>query len=276
MTVDTSTLELSREIFDDCYLIPECSDKTERAKRRTEKRPGLSPWYDEDDRIHGRKNALLFDGEETLLFETLSATATDRIHEALDSLLDGDDLDYLVISHTDQPHCANAPSILDRYPSCTLVAPKYGQPDTLYSLGEAQPVSEGDVLELGGFEIEFCEAVFLDAPKSIWLYERTTDMLLTADWFSFTHTPEECMKFVDELERDLTVPRLQQFHARVFFWYQYADVDTVQTDIDRILEEHDPSVLVPSHGLVLRDDLEEHFEKMKEVVEAINAGGDES
>lgn len=226
-------------------------------------------WAAPDEEVYIPQCAYLLCGEEqTLLLDTLSPASTDQILTELESILD-DGLDYLVVSHPDVPHAGNTPAILDAYPDATLVAPEYGDDHELYRLDDAHKVAAGDEIDLGGYVARFHEATFLDAPVSLWMSERTTETLFPVDWFGFPHAESERLRFVDELDGSLSDDRLVQFHGRVLFWHQYVDVQKVKREIDRVIATHDPEILAPAHGLVVREDTTDHMSRMKSVVEEI-------
>lgn len=230
-------------------------------------------WYEPGESVHVSQSVFLFDGDETLLFDTLSPASTDQILDTIDEILDGGDLDYLVVSHPDVPHAGNTMAILREHPEATLVAPKYGETHELYHLGDAMKVGEGDTIDIGGHVLDFHEATFLDAPLSVWMSERNTNTLFPSDWLGFPHMGSDRLTFVDELDHDVGIDQLIQFHGRVFFWFQYVDVPKVTAEIDRLIEIHDPDVVAPAHGLVIREDPIRYMESMKEVVERIDQQG---
>ncbi|WP_135827714.1 MBL fold metallo-hydrolase [Halorussus halobius] len=228
-------------------------------------------WYDPDGEVYIPQCAYLFEGDdETLLFDTLSPASREEILSDVEAALDGRDLDYLVVSHPDVPHAGNATALLDAYPEAELVAPKYGNDHELYHLDDATHVGEGDSIDLGGYVLDFHEATFLDAPVSVWMTERTNDMLLPVDWLGYPHAEHEMLSFVDELDHDLDLGRLLQFHGRVLFWHQYVNVEKVQREIDWLVDHYDPEWILPAHGLVVREDPTEYMDLMKDVVAEIN------
>ncbi|QLG61159.1 oxygen-binding di-iron domain-containing protein [Halorarum salinum] len=230
-------------------------------------------WYDVDEELHVPQSVYLFDDEDSLLFDTFSPASTDDVLGALNDVLDGGDLDYLVVSHPDVPHAGNTLPIMEEYPDVTLVAPAYGQAHELYHLDEAELVEEGDTIELGTYTVEFHEAPFLDSAIHLWMSEVETNTLFTVDWHGFPHVGSKCLTFVDEFEHDLTGGQLKEFHGRVMFWLQYVDAAKVNREIDHVIETHDPDVVAPAHGNVIREDAAEQLRLMKDVVEQIRAEG---
>ncbi len=262
--------EQSREIEPGFHWIQEPGpDRSHFVEGQYDDLPG---WYDPGDSLHVPQNAYLLADEASLLFDTLSPASTDAVLDELDGLLD-DGLDYLIVSHPDVPHAGNAGAILEAYPEATLVAPRYGNAHDLYHLGDADLVGAGDGIDLGRFEVAFHEAAFPDAALHVWMTERTTGTLFPVDWLGYPNRGAEVLRFPDEFETALTVDRLVQFHGRVLFWFQYVDVDRVQTEIDRLIDRYDPELVAPGHGNPIREDPIEVVELAKPVVERVNEGG---
>lgn len=262
---------MAREVHPGLYWIQECGPH--RASFCADRNTHPEDWYEEGRDVHIPQNAFLLKGEESLLFDTLSPAAGDQVLGELDDLLGGDGLDYLVVSHPDVPHAGNTVGILRAHPEATLVAPDVGSVHALYHLEDARKVGPGDEIDLGGPRVRFHEAVFLDAPMSIWMSELGSRTLFPVDWLGFPHLGGECGKLVGELEAEVSLSRLIEFHGRVMFWYAYVDVPKVHAAIDRMMEELDVEVLAPAHGLVIREEPLRYVELMKEAVAAIRSRG---
>jgi len=102
-----------REIKDGFYWTQECLPLGTLSELD---RFDMSKWIGADEEVHGCQNAYLLDGEQSLLFDTLTQPNGDQVVDLLDDLLDGDDLDYLVISHPEANHAGNTFTILEAYP----------------------------------------------------------------------------------------------------------------------------------------------------------------
>lgn len=258
---------MARECLPGLHLIQECGpDRTGFAEDRN-RHP--VDWYDAGRAVHVPQNAYLLHGSDaTLLFDTLSPAARGQLLDELEALLEGDDLDYLVVSHPDVPHAGNALAVLRAHPGCTLVAPAFGSTHALYHLDGAEKVGPGDTLDLGGHRLRFHEAVFLDAPISIWMSEENTGTLFAVDWLGIPHLEGECGRLADELALDPRewISRLVEFHGRVMFWYEYVDLERVHQEIDRIAEQIAPRRLAPAHGAFTREDPAPMLRWMKTVV----------
>lgn len=258
---------MAREIRPGLYWLRECGPDRSGF---VEDHSGAPPdWYDPDRALHIPNSVYLIDDRASLLFDTLSPASTDRLLDELAGVLDAG-LDYLVVSHPDVPHAGNARRVLEAYPDCTLIAPRYGTGHELYHLADAELVGAGDTLELGRHTVAFHEATFPDAAVHLWMSERTTGTLFPVDWFGFPHRDDECDRLVEEFDHALDVDRLVQFHGRVMFWYQYVDVPKVQREMRRVITEFDPDVVAPAHGNPVGNAPARWLELMPTVVEEID------
>lgn len=261
MTTKVST----REIVPNMYWIQGCVrvDQMKTEDSETE-------WYIPGQEIHTSNNSFLILGEKTLLFETLSPANREGIVEALKELLDGRSLDHVVVSHTEAPHGGNATAILEAFPEATLVGSAHGRHHEMYHMEDAMPVEIGDKIDLGdGYAVEFYEAVFADTPMSIWMVEQKTDTLFTVDFFGIPHMEGECVKFIDEIENGITVDRLAAFHLPAFQWLRFADRKRTDDMIDYIMETYNPSIVAPTHGLIVREDPSQYTEEFKQMITPI-------
>lgn len=259
---------MPREVVNDIYLIQECNDRTALTEQYSKEAPD---WYEEGKTVHSSQSAYLLLGEETLLFDTLSPAATEQVLTEVDDVLDGRDLDYIVVSHPEAPHAGNSRELCAAHPEAELIAPDYGNTHELYYLGEATQISPGATLDIGGFELEVLDPVFVDHKMHIWLYERTTGTLFTVDFLGLMHLDGECLACTDELNEPVAPHRLELFHGRALFWFEYADLQKVDAAIEDIIETYDPAVLAPAHGFVVREETAAYLRNMKSVVRSIAA-----
>lgn len=262
-----------REFADGIYLIKEC---IARAPIEDPSQEWLmDDWYEPGRENHGTQTAYFVDDDETLLYDTLTPASTELILNELDSLLDGRELDYLVISHPEANHAGNAHAILDEYPEATLIVPGRGAHHDLHGmegLGDevVRKVADGDTLELGDHTIEFVEEVFFDHAMTIWMFEQETETLFTSDFMGFSHMDGECLSCVDELDdKHPTKDQLARFNGFAFTWFRFVDTEETDRALDRIAQTYNPSNIAPAHGQVARENIPEYLETMKEVIQDI-------
>jgi len=267
----THRLKTHREIVPGIHWIQECGPNRKEIADAVIS-SGAS-WCTPGRELHIPQNAHLLVGERTLLFDTASPVGGDLVIGALEDILGDRPLDYLAVSHPDVPHAGNTGRILRRYPDAELVAPRAGETHPLYHLDEATLVGPQDEIDLGGLVVRFPEATFLDAALHTWMTEETTKTLFSVDWLGFPHMAGECLTCVDELDGEIDVSRLEAFHSRVLFWFQYVDVEKVQTATDRLARQFEGYRVCPAHGLPIPADSARFFDLMNEVVANVSASG---
>lgn len=290
MTRDVSKPKY-REIRDGFYWTQECLplgslNELERFER--------DQWLDADEGAHGCQNAYLLADDRSLLFDTLTQPNGDEVVDLVDELLDGDNLDYLVISHPEANHAGNTFTILDAYPDATLLVPGeaaghgagHGAEHELYHIATDTPddvehvpneieyVSAGDAIDLGEYTVEFRRPAFPDHSFTLWMTEQTTNTLFTVDWLGFLHGSSNCVSYASELDRDVTVEQVFRFHALAFPWLRFADVEEIETAVDEIRETFDPDIVAPAHGLVMTEHPSEYMDLFTTAVEELSREGD--
>ncbi|MFB6207196.1 MAG: MBL fold metallo-hydrolase [Haloglomus sp.] len=247
------------------YWIEECVEAGAMAEyltRHPEGQEYAEGWYEEGKGLHLSINAYLLIGEDkSLLFDTLSPASREHIVDTVEELLDGDDLDYVVVSHDEAPHAGNTFALVDRFPEATFIGANAGSPvDELHHYEAARRVDFGETIDLGGYEAEFVEPVFSDSPATLWLLERDTRFMCTVDSFGFPHYPSDCVKFEDEMETDMNAFQMMQYNGRSIQWLEFADPEKVRDQLQYHIDHYEPEILAPAHGQLLRGDLQKYAE----------------
>jgi flavorubredoxin len=263
-------ITMGRKLRDGIQWIQGCVPRSGLTDEYTADPPD---WYEPNRTVHTCQNAYLITGEETLLFDTLSPANRDQVLAEVADALDGRELDYLLPSHPEAPHAGNALAILDEHPETQLLAPGHGDEHELYHLGDARTVSSGDRIDLGGKTVEFLQPLFLDHAVHIWMRETTTETFFPVDWLGFPHMAGECLTCVEELDHEVTLDQLLAFHGRVFFWYQYVDVEKTNGVVGVITERYGDDLIAPAHGLPVSERAVPLLNRMQRVVEHVNQQG---
>ncbi len=266
-----------REIADGLHLLQGCV-VPEQVQARMDAMDEPPPWYDPAGEVHAQFNAYLFAGEETLLFDTLPPNMRADVLDALDVLLDGQKLDYLVVSHPEAPHGGNAGAILEEHRDAELLVPETDELHDL-ALGSAvdghTEVVDGDKLDLGSHAVEFCRSPMFDLAATTWLYEQETGALFTVDAYGNAHSAGagECGRAVDEIADDpeaFTTQRWLGFHSHTFPWFAYAEPERLAAEVEALVDRFDPDLVAPAHGAPIREDAVGYLRRLVPVIEQIS------
>jgi len=260
----------SRKIIDGLYWIHQTHRRSDLEAEYSQNPPD---WYIHGDNVYTVQNAYLMIGERTLLFDTIDPVGRDLLLEELDMLLGERSLDYLAVSHPEAPHAGNSFAILDQYPEATFIAPAHGDAHELYHLESAVKAEHGDTIELGNFSLEVLEPTFLDHGLHMWMIDRATKTLFTVDWLGHFIGSTQKLQLTSELSHGLTHHQLLQFHGNVFHWFQYVNTEKTDRAIENIINEYNPSMIAPSHGIVIDKHVKQTMRKVKPVIEQISTQG---
>ena len=132
-------------------------------------------------------NSYLIRGEKTALVDTSHAKFRQLYLDTLTGLIDPQEIDYLIISHTEPDHSGLVKDVLALAPQAVVVGAKVAikfLEDLVHQPFEKQIVKSGDTLDLGnGHVIDFVNAPNLHWPDTIFSYDRGTNTIYTCDAF---------------------------------------------------------------------------------------------
>ena len=105
-------------------------------------------------------NSYVITDEKTAVIDTADSSISEQFIENVMQVLNGRELDYIVINHMEPDHCANIMNLVMRFPNAKVV----GNAKTFVFLnqffcceleGKTITVKEGDALELGEHTLRF-------------------------------------------------------------------------------------------------------------------------
>lgn len=133
-------------------------------------------------------NSYVITDEKTALMDSVDWNFAKQYFENIEFVLNGRDLDYIVINHMEPDHASSLGEIMRRYPNATVVmstkaerfARNFGFDIDSH---ECIFVKEGDTLELGKHTLTFLEAPMVHWPEVIVTLDLYTGVLYSADAF---------------------------------------------------------------------------------------------
>ncbi|MBP5478855.1 MAG: FprA family A-type flavoprotein [Bacteroidaceae bacterium] len=133
-------------------------------------------------------NSYLVEGDKIAIMDSVDARKTSEWIDKLVDALGGRTPDYLVVQHMEPDHSVSIASLVEKYPSITIVcsdnAKKFlGQFNEGLSVS-VTTVKEGDALDLGGgVVLSFIAAPMVHWPEVIMTYLASEETLFSADGF---------------------------------------------------------------------------------------------
>ena len=133
-------------------------------------------------------NAYLLLDKETVLFDTVDWSVCRQMMENLEYLLDGRELNWLVVNHLEPDHAASIEQVLIRWPNVKIISTEKGfmlmrqfgfHPDN----HDIRIVAEGDTHSFGGHTVAFVAAPMVHWPEAMVTLDLTNGALFSADAF---------------------------------------------------------------------------------------------
>ena len=197
-------------------------------------------------------NSYLIKDEKNVVLDTIDRNVTDKWIENLEKALNGENADYLIISHMEPDHAYNIGLLAEKYPEMKIIGnsmtfnmlPRFFDID----LSERKVlVKEGETLSIGKHTLQFFMAPMVHWPEVMFTYEQTEKILFSADAFGKFGAVKENDEWLDEARR-----------------YYIGIVGKFGSQVQGVLKKAsalDIKMICPLHGPILKDNLGYYIEK---------------
>ena len=197
-------------------------------------------------------NSYLIKDKDYVIFDTVDERVTAKWLQKLTEELDGEEPDYLIISHMEPDHAYNIEMLAERYPNMKIVGNQitFNILSNFFDIDLSKRkviVSEGDILDIGKHKLQFIMAPMVHWPEVMMTYEQTEKILFSADAFGKFGALD-----VDE-EWDCEA-------RRYYFGIVGKYGDQVQTLLKKA-SNLEIKTICPLHGPVLKENLEHYIGK---------------
>ena len=200
-------------------------------------------------------NAYLIKSEKPTVIDTVDIEFGREFVEYLSELINPEEIQYIVINHTEPDHSGAMAALAGRAPNATIVCtePAVQELKEMYKLHSRHflVVKDGDTLDIGGKTLKFKETPYLHTAETMITYTVEDKILFPCDIFS-THVAVENI-FADEAGFDIKDDFVGYYSAIIHPHRRY-----VRTLIDA-LEELDVQMIAPSHGFILRENIGQYI-----------------
>ena len=133
-------------------------------------------------------NSYLIKDEKNVVMDTVDTRATETWLENLEKELNGEDIDYLVISHLEPDHAYNIGLLAEKHPKMKLIGNTltFNMLPNFFDIDVENRkivVKEGDTINIGKHTLQFFMAPMVHWPEVMVTYEQTEKILFSADGF---------------------------------------------------------------------------------------------
>ena len=206
-------------------------------------------------------NAYCLLDEKTVLFDTVDWSACRQLLENLNHVLNGRELDYLLINHLEPDHAACIEEILLRHPKVKVISNEKAfmlmrQFGFHVDDHECIEVKEGDTFSFGKHTVTFVGAPMVHWPEAMVTFDVTNGVLFSADAFG-TFGALNGNIFADQVdfERDW-LDDARRYYTNIVGKYGAQ----VQSLLKRAAGM-EIQMICPLHGPIWRENLEWFLEK---------------
>lgn len=197
-------------------------------------------------------NSYFIKDDKNVVLDTVDRRVTNTWLENLEQVLDGEKVDYLVISHLEPDHAYNIGLLVEKYPNMKLIgnAITFNMLPNFFDMDLTDKkivVKEGDTIDIGTHTLQFFMAPMVHWPEVMVTYEQTEKVLFTADGFGKFGTLDT------EEDWDCEARR-----------YYFGIVGKYGAQVQALLKKAttlDIKMICPLHGPILKENLEHYIEK---------------
>jgi flavorubredoxin/flavin reductase (DIM6/NTAB) family NADH-FMN oxidoreductase RutF len=198
-------------------------------------------------------NSFLIRGEQIALVDTSHEKFRQLYFDALTSLTNLQDINYLIISHTEPDHSGLVKNLLQKAPDITVVGSKVAiqfLEDLVHQPFKRRIVKNGDRLSLGnGHELEFVIAPNLHWPDTIFSFDHHTETLYTCDAFG--------MHYCSDSTFDDNLATIEEDFKYYYDCLMGPNSRSVLSAIKRMAELKHIKMIATGHGPLLYHNVEE-------------------
>ena len=206
-------------------------------------------------------NSYLLLDEQTVLFDTADYAIGKQFIENVMSVLNGRNLDYMVVNHMEPDHCSLIGELLLHYPDVKIIgnAKTFPMIEQFFSFdltGKTLTVKEGDTFCSGKHTFRFIMSPMVHWPEAMMTYDEKDKVLFSADAFG-TFNALNGNLFNDELDFN----REWLDEARRYYTNIVGKYGPQVQNVLKKASSLDIQMICPLHGPVWRSNLNFIIEK---------------
>ncbi|WP_026477216.1 FprA family A-type flavoprotein [Alkaliphilus transvaalensis] len=200
-------------------------------------------------------NSYLLDTEKPTIIDTVDIEFGRIFVENLSNMMDLSKLEYVIINHVEPDHAGGLPALMAKAKNAKIVTTALGAEELkkMFKLHNREYViiHDGMTLDIGGKTLQFFETPFLHTEETMVTYCIEDQILYPCDQFS-THIANY------ELFNDLAKEDITEDFKVYYQLIMHPHRPYVQDMIKKI-RKLDIKMIAPSHGYVLRENVEKYI-----------------
>ncbi|WP_075604114.1 FprA family A-type flavoprotein [Saccharicrinis aurantiacus] len=198
-------------------------------------------------------NSYVIADEKVAIIDTVEAGQFEKWLAKVRAILNGRNVDYLVVNHMEPDHSGAIRILTELYPEMEIIGNKKTIPmiEGYYGITEnCKLVKEGDSIELGNNKLSFYQVPMVHWPESMVCFEENNQILFSSDAFGSFGTLDGGI-FDDELDFDSYIDEMRRYYSNIVGKYG----NPVQKALQK-LGGLNIKMIAPSHGPIYRENIE--------------------
>lgn len=208
-------------------------------------------------------NSYLVIGEKKkALIEANKALFTDKYIKRIEEVCPITEIDYIILNHNEPDHSGSLPTLLDINPNIEVIYSKTAKnfvQNIVNKEFNGRAVGDNDTIDLGGKTLRFFHTPFLHWPDTMFTYLVEDKILFPCDFLGAHFCPGEGI-FNDEIpKRENAKEAFKFYYKTIMRPYKEHILNAFKK-----LENIEINMICPSHGPVLRENLDFYINFYKE------------
>jgi len=219
---------------------------------------------------------VLLNAGHPILIDCGSQLHRTSVIPAIETLLAGQAPETVFLTHSELPHAGKLAQVARQWPQIKVVVSNimlpYIEIAPVLPLAQISAATAGSAAMVGGRRLQFVEALLKDQPGSQWIWDEQSGALFTGDGFGYSHAPESCERFSDEISGGVLAEQFERYHRAAFRFLRWVDASRLNADLERLFERYPAKIVAPSHGNALRGDIDTHVGRLAQALTHICGG----
>ena len=218
---------------------------------------------------------VLMNAGHPILIDCGSQLHRTGVMQAISTVLAGQTPEYVFLTHSELPHAGNLAQVARQWPNIKVVVSNimlpYIEIAPVLPLEQISAATPGSTVDVGGRRLQLVEALLKDQPGSQWIWDAQTGALFTGDGFGYSHLPDHCERFSDEIAGGIRVEQFQGYHRTAFRFLRWVIAGRLNADLQRLFERYPAEIIAPIHGNAICGDIPEHVGRLQQALANICA-----
>jgi len=237
-------MDTTRKISDDIYYVG-CSNRTLSLFENIYPIPNGMCY-----------NSYLLMDDKTILFDSCDKTCAEEYFSNITNVLNGKNIDYLMITHVEPDHGAFVKDLIEMYPNMKIICSQKAK-QLLFQFFEFETniddkfniIKEGDSFATKNHEFTFISAPMVHWPEVTVIYDKKSKILFSADAFGSFGAMEGNI-FDDETSFNQRIDEYRRYYTNIVGKYGQQTKMLLSK-----AQNLDIKMICPLHGLIIKENI---------------------